>query len=104
MIFARKMLSFAALSLYHTNRLLKSYSFMTAGPTAESLNLVLPDFDATFAQGGLAFIAHTRRQLARFDCLPGRADSPIDAAEAAAISRLCGDLEVCILSHCHRPD
>jgi hypothetical protein len=66
---------------------------MTGGPTDESLSLFLPDFESMSVEEGLAYIERTRRQLDRFDSLPGGADKPIDAAEAEAIRRLCDDLE-----------
>ena len=46
----------------------------------------------TFAEG-MDFIARTRRQLDRFDELPGAKGKPIDAQEEADIRRLCDELE-----------
>jgi hypothetical protein len=74
---------------------------MTAGPTGESLSIFLPDFDSMSAADGLAYVERMRRQLARFGCLPGGAERPLDAAEAAAIARLCDELETSIRSHYH---
>ncbi len=46
----------------------------------------------TFAEG-LAFIDRTRRQLDRFEEMPGARGKPINAQEEADIRRLCHELE-----------
>jgi hypothetical protein len=72
---------------------------MTAGPKADCLRIFLPDFDSMSAEDGLAYVEPTPRPLDPFHLLPTGANSPLDSAEAAAIARLCDELEASIRSH-----
>ena len=84
-----KTLGISTLSLYHAAGILESEGFVTA----DTVSLLLPDFEAMSVEEGLAYIARTRRQLERWDNLPGVAEGPLDASEAEAIRALCDELE-----------
>jgi hypothetical protein len=63
-------------------------------PMSEStvLRLAEPTRTMTFAEGR-AFIERTRRQLDRFDALPHAEGAHIATEDAAAIRRMCDELE-----------
>lgn len=64
------------------------------GPESDSeASIFLPDFASMSIPEVLDYIDRTRRQLDRFESLPGAAGKPIDPAEAATIRRLCDELE-----------
>ena len=56
----------------------------------------------SFAQG-LDFIARTRRQLDRFDCLPRHDGQSINPEDDAAIRRICDELERDIMKSLSEP-
>ena len=66
---------------------------MTAERNNEPASIFLPDFESMTADDLRAYIARSRRQLERFEHLPGGAENPIDPEEAAIIRRLCDELE-----------
>ena len=66
---------------------------MTAGSDDPTLSIFQPDFESMSVDEVLAYIERTRRQLDRFESLPGGAANPIDPEEATAIRRLCDELE-----------
>ena len=66
---------------------------MTAESNDEPTSIFLPDFESMTVDDLRAYIARSRRQLERFEHLPGGAANPIDPEEAAIIRRLCDELE-----------
>jgi hypothetical protein len=66
---------------------------MTTESNNEPASIFLPDFESMTVDDLRAYIARSRRQLERFEHLPGGAQSPIDPEEAAIIRRLCDELE-----------
>jgi hypothetical protein len=71
---------------------------VTADQKDDSLSVFLPDFESMSASEVLAYIERARRQLDRFESLPGGTATPIDPAEAKAIRRLCDELEASLLA------
>ena len=71
---------------------------VTAKTDDQTLSIFLPDFESMSVDKVLAYIERTRRQLDRFESLPGGAANPIDPEEATAIRRLCDELETSIKS------
>ena len=71
---------------------------MTAERNNEPASIFLPDFESMSVDEVLAYIERTRRQLDRFESLPGGAANPIDPEEATAIRRLCDELETSLQS------
>ncbi len=76
---------------------------MTTELNKEPASLFLPDFESMSVDELRAYIARSRRQLERFEELPGAAGKPIDPEEAAMIRRLCDELEASLdaLSNTH---
>lgn len=66
---------------------------MATESSDEPTSIFLPDFESMTVEDLRAYIARSRRQLERFECLPGAAGKPIDPEEAAIIRRLCDELE-----------
>ncbi len=66
---------------------------MTAESNNDPTSIFLPDFESMTVDDLQAYIARSRRQLERFEHLPGGAQNPIDPEEAAIIRRLCDELE-----------
>ncbi|MEQ1883696.1 MAG: hypothetical protein ABL967_01450 [Bryobacteraceae bacterium] len=66
---------------------------MTTESNDETPSIFLPDFESMTVDDLRAYIARSRRQLERFERLPGAAGKPIDPEEAATIRRLCDELE-----------
>jgi hypothetical protein len=66
---------------------------MTAESNDAPTSIFLPDFDSMTVDDLRAYIDRSRRQLDRFEHLPGGAENPIDPDEAAIIRRLCDEIE-----------
>ena len=66
---------------------------MTAESNDEPASIFLPDFDSMTVDDLRAYIVRTRRQLERFEQLPGAAGKPMDPEEVVIIRRLCDEIE-----------
>ena len=66
---------------------------MTAETDNQIPSIFLPDFESMSPDELRVHIARTRRQLDRFDCLPGGAKNPLNPEDVATVRRLCDELE-----------
>lgn len=84
--------------MYHATRKTDSEAFMTEDSDRDGLSIFRPDFDSMTADELLAYIERSRRQMDRFERLPGGAENPIDPQELAEIRRMLDELEATVLS------
>ena len=66
---------------------------MTAESNDEPTSIFLPDFESMTVDDLRAYIVRTRRQLERFEQLPGAAGKPMDPEVVVIIRRLCDEIE-----------